>query len=230
MISGCRTGLLGGEEVPVVQPEAPAPTPVVVDGMRTSYADIVERSSPAVVQIAVEVRSTSRSSRQESESPFEDFFRQFPNPRGNEQPRTQRGVGSGVIVSADGSIITNAHVVDGAEKITVTNAENKDFEAKLVGIDKPSDLAVLKIEAQNLPFLSLGNSDTVRVGDIVLAIGNPLGIGQSVTAGIISAKGRQTGLSYGGNYSFEDFLQTDAPINRGNSAELLSILKVNLSA
>jgi Do/DeqQ family serine protease len=92
----------------------------------------------------------------------------------------------------------------------------------LVGSDRPSDLAVLKIEAQNLPFLTLGNSDSVRVGDIVLAIGNPLGIGQSVTAGIISAKGRRTGLSYGNsNDSFEDFLQTDAPINRGNSGGAL---------
>ena len=94
-------------------------------------------------------------------------------------------------------------------------SDNKSFDAKLIGTDKPSDLAVLKIEAQNMPFLTLGNSDNVRVGDIVLAIGNPLNIGQSVTAGIISAKGRRTGLSDG--QSFEDFLQTDAPINRGNS-------------
>ncbi len=228
-VSGCRNGLFGSEDVPVVQPETPAPaTPMVVDGMRTSYADIVERSSPAVVQIAVEVRSSSRASRPEFDSPLDEFFRQFPTPRGNEQPRVQRGFGSGVIVSADGSIITNAHVVDGAEKITVMSSDNKEFTAKLVGIDKPSDLAVLKIEAQNLPFLSLGNSDTVRVGDIVLAIGNPLGIGQSVTAGIISAKGRQTGLSYGGNYSFEDFLQTDAPINRGNSGGALINLQGEL--
>jgi len=101
-------------------------------------------------------------------------------------------------------------------------ADNKTFEARLIGSDKPSDLAVLKIEAQNMPFLTLGNSDTVRVGDIVLAIGNPLGIGQTVTAGIISAKGRRTGLSYGNtNDTFEDFLQTDAPINRGNSGGAL---------
>jgi len=112
--------------------------------------------------------------------------------------------------------------VEGAEKITVLLSDNKSFDAKLVGSDKASDLAVLKIEAQNMPFLSLGNSDTVRVGDIVLAIGNPLGIGQTVTAGIISAKGRRTGLSYGNNNdTFEDFLQTDAPINRGNSGGAL---------
>src|SRR5207248_7668903 len=97
-------------------------------------------------------------------------------------------------------------------------SDNKTYGAKVVGSDQPSDLAVLKIEAANLPFLTLGNSDTVRVGDIVLAIGNPLGIGQSVTSGIISAKGRRTGLSDG---SFEDFLQTDAAINRGNSGGAL---------
>src|SRR5829696_1191545 len=105
--------------------------------------------------------------------------------------------------------------------------DGKTFDAKVVGSDPPSDLAVLKIEATNLPFLTLGNSDTVRVGDIVLAIGNPLGIGQSVTSGIISAKGRRTGLSYGNaNDTFEDFLQTDAAINRGNSGGAL----VNLNS
>ena len=104
-------------------------------------------------------------------------------------------------------------------KITVQLNDDKTFDAKVVGADRPSDLAVLKIEAQNMPFLTLGDSDSVRVGDIVLAIGNPLGIGQTVTAGIISAKGRRTGLSDGS--SFEDFLQTDAPINRGNSGGAL---------
>jgi S1-C subfamily serine protease len=93
--------------------------------------------------------------------------------------------------------LTNFHVVDGADKITVLMSDNKSYEAKVVGSDQPSDLAVLKIEAENLPYLTLGNSDNVRVGDIVLAIGNPLGIGQTVTAGIISAKGRRTGLSDG---------------------------------
>lgn len=225
--TACNTGLLSGEpaaEVPV-QPAAPL-APISVDGVRTSYADIVERTSPAVVRIEAETRNRPQAQGQQ-QSPFDDFFRQLPQPRGNQRSPLERGLGSGVIVSADGTILTNAHVIDGAEKITVLTNDNKRFEAKLVGIDKPSDLAVVKIEAQNLPFLTLGNSDTVRVGDIVLAIGNPLGIGQSVTAGIISAKGRRTGLSYGNsNDSFEDFLQTDAPINRGNSGGAL----VNLSA
>ena len=214
---GCRTGLFGRDEVPPAEPVAP-PAPLVVDGVRASYADVVEKTSPAVVRIEAESKSRRSAEQPQPFNPFgdDDFFR-MPSPR-QQQPRIERGLGSGVIVSADGTILTNAHVIDGAEKITVLLNNNKSFEAKLVGADKASDLAVLKIDAQNMPFLTLGNSDTVRIGDIVLAIGNPLGIGQTVTAGIISAKGRRTGLSDG---SFEDFLQTDAPINRGNSGGAL---------
>ena len=225
LVGGCRTGLFGASELPTPNEPVAAPAPLVVDGVRTSYADVVEKTSPAVVRIEAEShsRKTQESNQPQQFNPFGDDepFRQFPMPR-QQQPRVERGLGSGVIVSADGTILTNAHVIDGAEKITVYLSDNKTFDAKLVGADKPSDLAVLKIEAQNMPFLNLGNSDTVRIGDIVLAIGNPLGIGQTVTAGIISAKGRRTGLSDG---SFEDFLQTDAPINRGNSGGAL----VNLS-
>ena len=216
---GCKTGLFGGSEPPAVQQQVQPPQPVSVDGVRTSYADVVEKTSPAVVRIESDVKTKG----QMMQFPFgdDDLFRQFPGQP--QRPQLQRGIGSGVIVSADGTIITNNHVVEGAEKITVQTSDDKTFDAKVVGTDKPSDLAVLKIEAQNLPFLTLGNSDNVRVGDIVLAIGNPLGIGQTVTAGIISAKGRRTGLS--DSSSFEDFLQTDAPINRGNSGGAL----VNLS-
>src|SRR5437773_5631709 len=217
---GCRTHLLGGDETPVVSQPAAPPAPVSVDGVRTSYADVVEKTSPAVVRIEAEIKSKAPM----TQFPFgdDDFFRGMP---GQPAPRQQiqRGIGSGVVVSADGTILTNNHVVDGAEKITVQMSNDKSFEAKVVGADKPSDLAVLKIESQNMPFLNLGNSDNVRVGDIVLAIGNPLGIGQTVTAGIISARDRLTGLSEGTSY--EDFLQTDAPINRGNSGGAL----VNLS-
>jgi serine protease Do len=221
LAAGCRTGLLGGDEPAApAQPAAP-PAPIVVDGVRTSYADVVERTSPAVVRIEAEQRGRSQSQTQ-FQVPFgDDLFRQGPNQQ-QQGPRVERGVGSGVIVSADGTILTNNHVVEGAQKIKVLLQDDKEFEARLVGSDKPSDLAVLKIETQNMPYLVLGNSDAVRVGDIVLAIGNPLGIGQTVTAGIISAKGRRTGLSYGNaNDSFEDFLQTDAPINRGNSGGAL---------
>lgn len=214
IVSGCA-GLLGGAAPAATQPQ-PAPAPLVVDGMRTSYADVVEKSSPAVVRI--EADHKQKTLKTPPQGPADDFFKQFQLPQQNQRPQIERGLGSGVIVDATGTILTNYHVVDGADKITIAMSDNKTFEAKVVGSDQPSDLAVLKIEGTNLPFLNLGNSDGVRVGDIVLAIGNPLGIGQTVTAGIISAKGRRTGLSDG---SFEDFLQTDAPINRGNSGGAL---------
>jgi len=130
----------------------------------------------------------------------------------------EQALGSGVIVQADGHILTNEHVVDGAEDIKVDLANRRTYSAMIVGSDAPSDLAVLKISAGGLPVLELGDSDAVRVGDVCLAVGNPLGVGETVTSGIISAKQRATGLSSG---SFEDFLQTDAPINRGNSGGAL---------
>jgi Do/DeqQ family serine protease len=222
-LSGCKSNLLGGQDAPVqiqAQPQTP-PAPVVVDGVRTSYADVVEKTSPAVVMIRSERKAKSIPQQFPfgDDPQFREFFKNLPQqPNGSQRPQIERGVGSGVIVSADGTVLTNHHVVDGSEKIIVQTNDNKTYEAKIVGSDPPSDLAVLKIENQNLPFLNLGNSDNVRIGDVVLAIGNPLGIGQTVTAGIISAKGRRTGLSTG---SFEDFLQTDAPINRGNSGGAL---------
>lgn len=223
VFTGCRSNFLSGENSAANSPnqtlQSP-PAPVVVDGVRTSYADIVDKTSPAVVRIESQIKQNASA---QPQFPFgggeDDFFRQLiPQQRPPQRPPTERGLGSGVIVSADGTILTNAHVIDGAEKITVYLSDNKSFEAKLIGADKPSDLAVIKIEGQTFPFLTLGNSDNVRIGDIVLAIGNPLGIGQTVTQGIISAKGRRTGLSDG---SFEDFLQTDAAINRGNSGGAL---------
>ncbi len=219
LASGCKTNLLaGGQELPVVNQQPAQSAPVVVEGMRTSYADVVEKTSPAVVRI--EADHKEKASPRVEFPGGDDFFKQFqlPMPQQNQRPQVQHGLGSGVIVEAGGTILTNYHVVEGADKITVNMSDNKTYEAKVVGTDQPSDLAVIKIEATNLPFLNLGNSDNVRVGDIVLAIGNPLGIGQTVTAGIISAKGRRTGLSDG---SYEDFLQTDAPINRGNSGGAL---------
>jgi serine protease Do len=185
--------------------------------IQNSYADLVNRVSPAVVTI----RSTERA-RAAQQFPFMDdpTFREFFGDRmpQQQQPRQVQGVGSGVIVNSEGYILTNHHVVDGALEIKVELTDNRTFTAKLVGSDPPSDLAVLKIDARDLPTLQLGDSDKVRVGDFVLAVGNPLGIGQTVTSGIVSAKGRATGLSDG---SFEDFLQTDAAINRGNSGGAL---------
>lgn len=183
----------------------------------SSYADVVTKVAPAVVTI-----HSSRRVRQPQQYPFMDdpFFRQFFGNPQSQQPseRLRQGLGSGVIIDANGYIVTNHHVIDGAEQIKVDLYDNRSLDAKLVGADPPSDLAVLKVEASNLPVLTLGDSDRMRVGDVVLALGNPLGVGQTVTMGIISAKGRQTGLSNG---SFEDFLQTDAPINQGNSGGAL---------
>jgi Do/DeqQ family serine protease len=183
----------------------------------SSYADVVSKVAPAVVTI-----HSSQRVRQPQQYPFMDdpFFRQFFGSPQSQQPteRLRQGLGSGVIIDANGYIVTNHHVIDGADQIKVDLYDNRSLDAKLVGTDPPSDLAVLKVDASNLPVLTLGDSDRMRVGDVVLALGNPLGVGQTVTMGIISAKGRQTGLSNG---SFEDFLQTDAPINQGNSGGAL---------
>lgn len=183
-----------------------------------SYADVVNKVAPAVITVHSQMRV-----RQSQQYPFTDdpFFREFFGDRGLQQPpveRQRQGLGSGVIIDASGYILTNHHVIDGADQIKVDLNDNRTLEARVVGSDPPSDLAVLKVEASNLPVLALGDSDRTRVGDVVLAIGNPLGVGQTVTMGIVSAKGRQTGLSNG---SFEDFLQTDAPINQGNSGGAL---------
>ena len=193
------------------------PPPSAPNVEHNSYADVVARVAPAVVTIRAERRRAPRQHPFLDDPSLRDFFgRGQPQ---QEQPQTrQRALGSGVVISPDGYIVTNHHVVDGAEQITVEFTDRRTFPAKLVGSDQPSDLAVLKVEATGLPVLTLGDSDKVRVGDVVLAVGNPLGVGQTVTSGIVSAKGRFTGLSDG---SFEDFIQTDAAINQGNSGGAL---------
>ncbi len=200
-------------------PMVAAPAPVSPTPVRDSYADLVSRVAPSVVTIRTErVIKTSAA-----DSPFgnDPFLRRFFGEqfRGFQPPvEREGGLGSGVIVSPDGYVLTNHHVIDKAQRITVDLPDRRSFEAKVVGSDPPSDLAVLKIDTAGLPSLPLGNSDAVRVGDVVLAFGNPLGVGQTVTMGIISAKGRATGL---GDGTYENFLQTDAPINRGNSGGAL---------
>lgn len=206
----------GRDENVNLPPPATVPPPATTAALRTSYAEVVNRVSPAVVTIRTESRA--RAPRQ---FPFVDdpFFRRFfggPLPPAPE--RLVRGLGSGVIVTSDGYVLTNHHVIDGAQQIEVDLQGARTATARLVGSDPPSDLAVLKIDEAGLSALALADSDKVQVGDLVLAVGNPLGIGQTVTMGIISAKGRRTGLSDG---SFEDFLQTDAAVNRGNSGGAL---------
>ncbi|MET0164995.1 MAG: Do family serine endopeptidase, partial [Vicinamibacterales bacterium] len=208
------------------QPPSPAIARASV-GARDSYADIVKAVSPAVVTIRTEGRSVNSL----AQFPNDDFFRRFfgdpDDPRSPRQPRQfrQSGLGSGVIVSNDGYILTNNHVVDGADEIRVEMTDGRSVVAALVGTDEPSDLALLKVNASNLRTVPLGNSEAVEVGDVVLAVGNPLGVGQTVTMGIISAKGRATGAGSG---SYEEFLQTDAPINQGNSGGALVNLKGEL--
>jgi serine protease Do len=190
----------------------------VIGASKDSYADIVADVAPAVVTVRA-----GRRIRAAAQFPFADdpFFRQFFGDRFRnmpDQPQEQNALGSGVVVREDGYILTNHHVVDGADQIKVELTDRRTFDATLVGSDSPSDLAVLKINATGLQALPLGDSDRLRVGDVVLAVGNPLGVGQTVTMGIVSAKGRATGLTDG---SFEDFIQTDAPINQGNSGGAL---------
>ena len=183
------------------------------------FADVVAKVTPAVVTIRTE-RNASPQLTQMPQFPegFGELFGQR-GPRGRAVPAPlQRGLGSGVIVSSDGYILTNNHVVEESARIQVELSDRRVLDAKLIGADAPSDLAVIKIDATNLPVVAIGDSTAMRVGDLVLAVGNPLGVGQTVTMGIVSAKGRATGT---GDGSYEDFLQTDAPINQGNSGGAL---------
>ncbi len=189
-----------------------------------SFADLVEKLSPAVVNISTTQKIKtgrglmgmpfSQLPDDPEFEPFREFFERFGGSNGmGQQEQDVQSLGSGFIIEANGFIITNNHVVDGAEEITVTLPDNGKYKAKIVGRDKKTDLALLKVDAKkDLPFVPLGDSDAMRVGDWVIAIGNPFGLGGSVTQGIISA--RQRSINSG---PFDDFLQTDASINRGNS-------------
>ncbi len=194
----------------VTGPRAPLRT---VDGVVPSFADIAERVRPSVVYVTVQ--KTEQSPNVQIPPEFRDFFH-FQGPRG---PRVVEGSGSGFIVSQDGYILTNNHVVAGADKVKVTLLDARQFDARVVGRDPRTDVAVIKIAADHLTPLAFGNSDDARIGDWVLAIGNPLNLQFTVTAGIVSAKAR--GLQGLGDdtdrYQIQDFIQTDAAINPGNS-------------
>jgi serine protease Do len=216
-------GMAADQATAATRPDKAA-TPIAhaVAAGRDSYADVVDVVAPAVVTIRTEGKARMRPT--EFQVPDDDLFRRFfGEPFGSEgrrAPRTfrQRALGSGVVVSSDGYILTNFHVVDGADQINVEMTDGRSLRARLVGSDKPSDLALLKVNGTGFTSVAFGNSDAVKVGDVVLAVGNPLGVGQTVTMGIISGKGRSTGI---GDGSYEDFLQTDAPINHGNSGGAL---------
>lgn len=174
----------------------------------TSYADSLEAIRPAVVSVY-----SSKIVRQQ----VPEFLRQY-GMKGGEQK--QRGLGSGVIISADGYIITNNHVVEEADELKVLLNDDREFTAKLIGTDPKTDVAVIKIEAENLPAATLADSGKLRVGDVVFAIGNPLGVGQTVTMGIVSATNRRVRI-LDEVAGYEDFIQTDAAINQGNSGGAL---------
>jgi len=182
-----------------------------------AFRDIAKEVGPAVVFIGTEqtVKSSSNSPTPEQFREFfgDDFMRRFFGEMPDGREYKQEGLGSGVITSKEGYILTNNHVIANADKITVTLSDKREFEAKLIGADPKSDVAVIKIDAENLPVARLGDSETLEVGDWVIAIGTPFGLSQTVTAGIISAEGR----SNIGINDYEDFIQTDAAINPGNS-------------
>ncbi|MEP7056974.1 MAG: trypsin-like peptidase domain-containing protein, partial [Caldimonas sp.] len=199
---------------------APPVQPVALVGgiVASSYSAAAKRASPAVVSITAS-RAPAHNARND-----DPMFRFFFGDRGRQTQERQVGLGSGVIVSTGGYLLTNNHVVDGADDIEVALSDGRSAKAHVVGTDPDSDLAVLKIELERLPAVSFGNIDNVQVGDIVLAIGNPFGVGQTVTAGIVSALGRsQLGIN-----TFENFIQTDAAINPGNSGGALVDANGNL--
>ena len=179
-----------------------------------SFADLAEKVSPAVVNITtttVVAAPTGSGPVFPDGSPFQDFFRDFGSPDGG-RPQRSNALGSGFVISEDGYIVTNNHVIEGADEISIEFFSGKKLDAKLVGTDSKTDIALLKVQSDTpLPFVSFGNSDLMRVGDWVMAMGNPLGQGFSVSAGIVSARNREL---YG---NYDDFIQTDAAINRGNS-------------
>jgi serine protease Do len=189
-----------------------------------SFADLAERLSPAVVNISTTQKVETQAQNappQEFQfppgSPFEEFFKEFfdRNRQGkkNDRPRRATSLGSGFIIDKAGLVVTNNHVIQGADGISVRLADGRRFDAEVVGRDPKTDVALLRIaEKVELPFVEVGNSDKLRVGDWVMAIGNPFGLGNSVTAGIVSARGRDIQMG-----SYDDFIQTDASINRGNS-------------
>ena len=183
-----------------------------------SFADVVKRVSASVVKITVEGHGHGQDMGGEEGPGMDDpVFRHFFGNRRQLREEPVSGLGSGVIISKDGYIVTNNHVVEGAETLTVALSDGREFPAKVVGRDPQTDVAVVKVEASGLPAITFSTTSKVEVGDRVLAIGNPFGIGETVTTGIVSAKGRRAGLGL----AYEDFIQTDAAINPGNSGGAL---------
>ncbi len=208
--------VLAQTQVPQSQPVTGAS--VVVQPTMPSFADVAERVAPAVVNVTVVSDTAEKPLRQghpqlPEGSPFDEFFRKFYEQPGMSGPHRTQGAGSGFVIDPTGLVVTNNHVIDGASEVTVTLNDGAKHQARVVGRDDKTDIALLKIEAGHpLPHVDLADSSSARVGDWVLAVGNPFGLGGSVNAGIVSARGRdiQSG-------PYDDYIQIDAPINRGNS-------------
>ncbi|MCW5582082.1 MAG: Do family serine endopeptidase, partial [Luteimonas sp.] len=214
---------------PVAPVPAQAPAPQLVAGL-PDFTHLVDQVGPAVVNIETTIGSRGASRRSTQQSPDDafpgedqlpEFFRRFfgpgfqmPGP--GQQPSTPRGrsMGTGFIISADGYVLTNHHVIDGADEVKVTLSDRREFTARIVGSDQRSDVALLKIDGRNLPVLRTGNAAAVKPGQWAIAIGSPFGLDQSVTAGIVSAVGRSNPYA---NQQYVPFIQTDVAINRGNS-------------
>lgn len=186
-------------------------------GAPLSFADLIDKVSPAVVSITATGKGGADEDGQPAELPpgAEEFFRRFGiDPNQRQRPREQTALGSGFFISADGVVVTNNHVVEGADEITIRNKDGDEFKADLIGADKGTDIAVLRVrdKGKSFPFVAFDRQANLRVGDWVVAVGNPFGLEGTATAGIVSARGRRNT-----DTSYVDFLQIDAPINRGNS-------------
>ncbi len=191
-----------------------AASPAAAGQPLPDFVSLAKKVGPSVVNVStVQTHKTSEEMPGSEDDPFGEFWRRFFGgqiPRG---PQRQSSLGSGFIIDRDGTILTNYHVIDGADKITVTLSDGQSYTGKVLGKDQKTDIAIIKIDArQDLPAVSLGDSDQLQVGEWVMAIGNPFGLDHTVTSGIVSAKGRHIG-----NGPYEDFIQTDASINPGNS-------------
>jgi serine protease Do len=219
LVAGVAALALGA--LPAVHAQVVSAVPGVQGVVLPDFSELVERVGPAVVNIRTLERGRSAGARDLDPS-VEEFFRRFGiplpggrpdprrGPRGDDDEPQQRGVGSGFVLSADGYIMTNAHVVAGADELLVTLTDKREFKARVIGADRRTDVAVVKIDATGLPFVKIGDSNRVKVGEWVMAIGSPFGLDNSVTAGIVSAKARDTG-------DYVPFIQTDVAINPGNS-------------
>jgi serine protease DegQ len=223
------TGALNGQSTQLPAPQTPKVNPIqrAPSGSILSYSDAAKRATPAVVNIVANKRSALPANHPLLDDPFfKRFFGdqlpggpngQKPGQAPSQRQRQAPAAGSGVIVNVNGTVLTNHHVVEGAEELQVILSDGRKATAKVIGTDPDTDLAILKIELANLQAIELGDSDGAQVGDVVLAIGNPFGVGQTVTMGIVSATGRnQLGIN-----NFENFIQTDAAINPGNSGGAL---------